>query len=159
MNDPLIEVPDAVRPGPGLSPWTRRASSAMAEALFSTREGPPSAERLARLLEDLDDFTRRAGPQARRSLWLCLVAVSLLVPILLRRFASFASLPVAQRIDGLARMEASPLGVPFFGAKAILCVVWYEQPESAAHAGYDAQCLTTVRRSKHGEALSPEVAR
>ncbi len=159
MNDPLIEVPDAVRPGPGLSPWTRRASSAMAEALFCTREGPPSPERLTRLLEDLDDFTRRAGPQARRSLWLCLVAVSLLVPILLRRFASFASLPVAERVEGLARMEASPLGVPFFGAKAILCVVWYEQPESAAHAGYDAQCLTTVRRSKRGEALSTEVAR
>lgn len=159
MNEPLIEVPDAVRPGPGLSPWTRRASSAMAEALFSTREGPPSSARLARLLEDLDDFTGRAGPQARRSLWLCLVAVSLLVPILLRRFTSFASLPVDERVEGLARMEASPLGVPFFGAKAILCVVWYEQPESAAHAGYDAQCLTMVRRSKQGEALTPEVSR
>lgn len=156
MNASLIEVPDAVRPGPGLSPWTKRAAVAMAEALYATREGPPSAERLTRLTEDLDDFTRRAGPQARRSLWLCLVAVSLMVPMFLRRFAAFASLPVQARIEGLARMEASPLGVAFFGAKAILCIVWYEQPEGAAHVGYDGQCLTALRRARDGAALPTE---
>lgn len=126
----------------------------MAEALFATHDAPPSRERLERLADDLDDFVRHAGARARRSLWLCLVAVSLMAPILLRRMRFFTSMPLVDRVEGLARMEASPLGLPFFGAKAILCVSWYEQPESAAHAGYDGVCLTALRREKHGAALS-----
>lgn len=127
----------------------------MAEALFSTAEGPPSRARLDRLVDDLDDFVGLAGAGARRSLWLCLLAVSALTPLLLRKLQGFASMSVADRIEGLARMEASPLGVPFFGAKAILCVSWYEQPESAAHAGYDGVCLSALRREKGGDALTP----
>lgn len=159
VNESLIEVPDAVKPGPGLSPWTHRTAEAMAEALYATHDGPPSRDRLARMSADLDDFARRAGPSARRSLWLCLLAVSLMVPMFLRRLTSFASLSLDDRIEGLSRMEASPLGVAFFGAKAILCIVWYEQPEGAAHVGYDAQCLSAVRRAKHGDALPLEAPR
>lgn len=144
----LIEVPDAVRGAAGLSPRMRADAVALAEALFTTRDGPPPADRLAWLAEELDDFVRRAGPQARRSLGLCLLAVSLLAPLFVRRLGGFATLPNDLRSKGIERMEASPLGLPFFGAKAILCVVWYEHPENARWVGYDGSCLATLRRSR-----------
>ena len=153
MLDPLIEVPDAVRPGAGLSVTARANAVALAEALFATTEGPPTAERLAAMADDLDDFVRRAGDRARRSLVLCLLAVAWMVPLFLRRLGGFTALPLAERTEGIARMEASPLGVPFFGAKAILCVIWYEHPEAARHAGYDGVCLTQLRRGRDGAAV------
>ncbi|MFO0630065.1 MAG: hypothetical protein U0325_31180 [Polyangiales bacterium] len=95
---------------------------------------------------------RRAGA-GRLSLRLCLLAVAWMAPLLMRRLGGFASMPRDARREGVERMEASPLGVPFFGAKAILCVVWYEHPDNARHAGYDGQCLTAVRRARDGAAL------
>lgn len=134
----------------------RADAIALAEVLFATREGPPPADRLAWLADELDDFVRRAGAQARLSMRLCLLAVAWMAPLLMRRLGGFAAMPHGARREGVERMEASPLGIPFFGAKAILCVIWYEHPENARHAGYDAQCLAAVRRSRDGAAVTTE---
>lgn len=144
----LIAVPDAVRGHVGLGPRLRADALALAEALFATREGPPPGEHLAWLGDELDDFLRHAGAHARRSFGLCLFAVSRLAPLFVGRLGGFARLPLDLRTRGLERMEASPLGLPFFGAKAILCVVWYEHPENAKRAGYDGGCLVGLRRSR-----------
>lgn len=143
-----IEVPDAVRGGAGLTPGMRASTVALAEALFATREGPPAAETLAWLADDLDDFLRRSGDRARWSMRLCLLAVAIMVPLFARRLGGFASMDLEARSRGLERMEASSLGVAFFGAKAILCVLWYEHADNAEHAGYDGISLVEVRRSR-----------
>lgn len=148
VPEPSIEVPDAVRGGAGLSPGMRATAVALSEALFATRRGPPPADQLAWLADDLDDFLRRAGSHARWSMRLCLLAVAWMVPLFMRRLGGFAAMDLASRTEGLERMEASSLGVPFFGAKAILCVLWYEHEENARHAGYDGESLVSVRRSR-----------
>lgn len=152
-----IEVPDAVRGGAGLTPGMRANAIALSEALFATRKGPPPAETLNWLADELDDFLRRAGARARWSMRLCLLAVAWMVPLFARRVGGFATMDLAARTHGLERMEASSLGVPFFGAKAILCVLWYEHEENAEHAGYDGVSLVEVRRSRERISLPTQV--
>ena len=38
-------------------------------------------------------------------------------------------------------MEETPLSLAFFGAKAVLCIVWYEHPDSAREIGWSSTCL------------------
>jgi hypothetical protein len=42
-------------------------------------------------------------------------------------------------------MERSALGLAVFGAKAILCIVYYEHPDAAGAVGFDASCLDGER--------------
>lgn len=142
---PRIDVPDAVRSGRGLSPWMRDATRAFAETLFTTDDGAPSAERLDWLCDDLDDFLARSGGRARGVYGLCVTAVGWLAPLHLRRLGAFHHLAPELRTRALERMERGPFGLAIFGAKAILCILWYEHPEGARHAGYDGKCLTEAR--------------
>lgn len=136
-----IEVPDQIRPGVGLSASDRRASLALAEALFSTPEGPPPSERLGWLIDDLDHFMAHAGPRARLAYGLCLRAISWIAPLLVGRPGSLAGLDLPLRIKALERFERSPVALTFFGAKTILCILYYEHPEAARAAGVDPSCL------------------
>lgn len=136
-----VDVPDQASPQPGLSPWARAASAALAETLFATEDGPPPPERIAWLCDDLDHFFAHAGFRARLSYYLCLLGVSLLAPLLLLRPPPFHALPRAMQAEALERLERHPLGLAFFGAKAILCIVYYEHPDAAREIGFDGACL------------------
>lgn len=136
-----VAVPDSVPRGPGLSPALRESVAALAEALFSTEDGPAPEHRVAWLCDELDHFFSYAGPRARLNLRLCLTGVSVLAPWMVGRPGGFTTMPVALRREAVERLERSPLGLAVFGAKAMLCIVWYEHPENAAFIGADGLCL------------------
>lgn len=136
-----VEVPDAPRPGRGVSPRVRDATRALVEALFATDEGPAPADRIDWLCDDLDDFMARSGARARSVYQLCLFAITWLAPLHVRRVGAFHSLDFVTRAEALERMERGPAGMAVFGAKAILCFLWYEHPENAKLTGYDGKCL------------------
>ncbi len=136
-----VSVPDSVPRGPGLSPTLHETAAALAEALFSTVDGPAPGHRVAWLCDELDHFIAYAGPRARLNLWLCLTGVSVLAPLMVGRPWGFSAMPLALRREAVERLERSPLGLAVFGAKAMLCIVWYEHPENAAFIGADGLCL------------------
>jgi hypothetical protein len=136
-----IEVPDAAPRQAGLRAGQRAAVRALAATLFATEEGPPDGARLDWLLDDLDDFLGRSGPRARGLFGLCVRAITWVAPWRVGALGPFESLDEPTRTRALERMERGPLGLAVFGAKAILCIVWYEHPDVARGAGYDGRCL------------------
>ncbi len=118
-----------------------RNARALAEALFTTHEGPPQEERLSWLVEDLDDFIAQSGKRARFVLWLCLTATSWISPLFAFRVGPLRWLSLETRTRALERLERSVFALALFGAKAILCVLYYEHPDAARAIGYDAECL------------------
>lgn len=136
-----VEVPDGVRGGEGLSPGARAVAVALAATLFSRDDGPPPEDRLRWLGDDLDHFFAHAGARSRSVFLLCITAIDLAAPLLIGRFGRFSSLPAEARARALTRFEESPLALAFFGAKAALCIVWYEHPAAAREVGYDGLCL------------------
>lgn len=135
-----IEVADRVRGGVGLSEGDQLATRAVAEALFATESGPPPAERLDWLVEDLSDFFAHAGTRARFVYRLCLFAIGLLAPLMVRKLPPFRGLSFEDRAHALEALERSPLGLAVFGAKAPLCFVYYEHPQARAVFGQDSSC-------------------
>jgi len=143
-----IEVEDEVRGERGLSRAARGTARAVAEALFTTTDGPPPAERLDWMVEDVDHFMAQAGARGRFVFSLCLFGISLVAPLLVFRLVPYRWLSTATRSRALERMERSPFALAVFGAKAILCIVYYEHPESAGLIGYDGTCLKGENASK-----------
>jgi hypothetical protein len=136
-----IAVPDAAPRQEGLSVGLRTAVRAIASTLFTTEAGVPEGDRLDWLCDDLDDFLGRSGPRARGLLRLCVTAITWLGPLHARRLGPFHALDPATQTLALERMEQGPLGLAVFGAKTLLCIVWYEHPAVARAAGYDGRCL------------------
>ena len=136
-----VVVPDAVIGGRGLSTGQRAVALALAETLFSTEVGPPPADRLRWLADDLDDFFAHSGARSRSVFVLCITAIDLLAPVFISRLGRFSRLTLGDRFTALTRFEASPMGLAFFGAKAALCIVWYEHPAAAREVGFDGNCL------------------
>jgi len=136
-----VDVPDAIPRRRGLWGNQRQAVRAIAATLFTTDAGPPDAECLEWLCDDLDDFLGRVGRRARGLLSLCVAAITWFAPLHVRRLGPFYALDAQTQTTALERMERGPLGLAVFGAKTLLCIVWYEHPETAQRVGYDARCL------------------
>jgi len=116
---------------------------ALAEAMFSHDDGPPSP-RLDGIASELDDYVSRASATLRFGLLVMLELVRFAPLFLLWRFATFESLALGDRVRILERMEQSrivPLMVAFAAYKAILCLLFFEHPEEQRDVGY-----TTTRR-------------
>jgi hypothetical protein len=124
-----------------LADRTRAQARAFAEALFTPEGGSLPGARLEWLVDELDDFVRHAGREARTVLTSSLAAIAAAVPLALGVARSFASLSVDERVRGLERVERTPLGLAILGAKAMVCIVWYEHPESARDIDHDGACL------------------
>jgi hypothetical protein len=110
---------------------------AIAEALFSTDAGAPASDRLEFLERDLADFLAHVGLRARLLFRACVAAVVWIAPVLHGRLTPFARLSLADRVSALARMERSLFAMPFFGAKALLSIVYFEHADAAAEIGWD----------------------
>ncbi len=143
-----VHVPDAAPPPPGMSPALRDATRTLATTLFRRDEGAPPEARVAWLCDDLDDFLGRAGGRARWMFWLCVTAVTWLAPLHVGRAARLSSLDDEARARALEAMERGPFALALFGAKALLCFVWYEHPEVARSAGYDGRCMDVDARRR-----------
>lgn len=113
-----------------------RSLRAFAEALFSTEEGPPPAERLDWLMGEMREYLQRAGPGARVIFGLALFAATWLSPLFIWRLPTLRNLEIPQRIEALTRMEESFASAPVLAVKAFLCVVYYEHPDVQREVGH-----------------------
>lgn len=136
-----VSVADEVKGRPGLTPRMKKASYVVAEALFRTEEGPPPPERLDWLVGEVDHFLAQAGPRARLIYRLCLLAISVLAPMMVWRLPPYRALPAVKRSEALERLERSPLGLAVFGCKMLLCILYYEHPDAARAIGFDGRCM------------------
>ncbi|MCA9620023.1 MAG: hypothetical protein KC731_13450 [Myxococcales bacterium] len=110
---------------------------AFAEALFSTPDGPPPAERIAWLCEDFHDFVEQAGPRSELIFKGALFVATWLAPPTIGRRPPLANLSLADRSRALETMEQTPAGLPLLALKAILCTIYYEDPGARAEIGVD----------------------
>ena len=121
----------------GLAQQTR----AFAEAMFADEAGPPPQERLDWLCDDFEDFVAQAGVRAgtilRSALWLA----NWVAPLSVGRRPPLARLSVAERVRALIKTEHSPAGLPLLALKAVVCMIYFEHPDSQASIGIDAECL------------------
>jgi hypothetical protein len=115
---------------------TVRRARAFAEALFSTPEGAPPAERLDYLMAELSATLSAAGAQMRWVYTLALFAVTTLAPLFVLHLPGLGRLPVPLRVRALHAMESRGWSsAPVLLAKALLCVLWYEHPAVAHEVG------------------------
>lgn len=119
--------------------WAKNAY-AVAQALFSTEQGPPSEERLRWLVTELRDFLSHIGTRARIIYRLSLFLVAWIAPFWGWRLPPLRWLSVQRRIRILNRFERSLFGAPLLAVKAILCILYYEHPEVAKAIGFDGKC-------------------
>lgn len=113
----------------------------IAEGVFASEEGGPAGDRLDWLVLEIEDQLARGGPQIRLTLALGTLAVVLLAPLHVGRLRTLGSLTVAERVHALDAMESGPLASAVLAVKALLCVLWYEHPDSQAEVGFDGRCL------------------
>ena len=119
---------------------TVRAATSIAEAIFARDGKSPSPDRLAWVGQELSDFLARAGARTRVLLSAMIWLVSLLGPLFIGRLALLGALTLDVRIVALDRLERN-FGAPLLAVKALLCLVYYEHPDSARDAGVDGACL------------------
>lgn len=109
--------------------------------MFATPDGPPVEARLAEAARQLVVILGDADAGARLLFRLSLFGVVWLAPLLILRPPTFSRLAHADRLRALHRFERSPFGLSLFALKAMLCIVWFEQPATLAHAGVTDACL------------------
>lgn len=113
----------------------------VAEALFSTEDGPPPRDRLDWLCSDFEDFVRHAGPRSDAILRGGLLVANWLAPLTIGRRPPLGRLSIVDRCRALHRAEATPAGLAILGVKAMLCILYFEHPEVRRDAGLDDGCL------------------
>lgn len=119
-----------------VSPRMLSALRSFAEALFSTADGPPPAERLDWVTREMEDYLVRAGSRARLIFRLALFAVMWLAPLFVGALPTLRRLSVPKRVEALTKMEESFAAGAVLAVKAFLCVVWYEHPDVQRDVGY-----------------------
>lgn len=119
----------------------RFTARAFAEALFASDDGPPDAARLDWLLDEVEDFLARSGFRAQAVFQASMLALATTAPLTIGKPVPLPLLDWRERIHAIERFERTPLGLAVLGAKAMLCLVWYEHPEAAKEIGFDGRCL------------------
>ncbi len=136
----MSALPDARHTDWRMPRTLRRATRAVVEALFADESGPPPEERIDWTVEDVEDFLARSGPRARTIFRASMLALTALAPLTIGRPLPLVALDYRARAEAIERFERTPLGLAVLGAKAMLCIVYYEHPDSAAEIGFDGRC-------------------
>jgi hypothetical protein len=118
----------------------------IAEAIFSTAEGPPPAGRLIWVVDELETFLDKAGWRAGGIFKLALALVSLISRLLVLDPRPLPLLPLPNRVRALQALERSVLNAPLVAVKAILCIIYYEHADAARDAGYTGACAEKAAR-------------
>jgi hypothetical protein len=111
---------------------------AVAEAMFS-QDGEVEARRLDAHVVATDAFISNASKPLRAGLRLALLVVRLAPVLLFFRMRMLENLSVDERVAVLARLERSrfaELSLAFVGWRAVMTMVFYEQPAELAALGY-----------------------
>ncbi len=119
----------------------QRAARAVAEALFHADDKPADPARLDWLAADLLDFMARATGRAQLILRASLWALTWLAPLFVFTPLPLGWLPVGKRVLALERMELSPLGPAALAVKAMLCMIWFEHPDTQRETRTETSCL------------------
>ncbi|MCZ7679027.1 MAG: hypothetical protein M5U28_09855 [Sandaracinaceae bacterium] len=140
---------DTRAPAPGLSRRASRRVRELAEALFSTDDGPPPRARIDWVVDDLCDFFGNANWRAALIFRGCLLAVTWLAPLLSLRLPPLGRLAVEDRVEAVERFERVPGAVlTVLGVKAILSLVYYEHPDAAREIRWDQRCREERREQE-----------
>lgn len=123
-----------------------RGLYAVAEVMFATDAGAPPAGRLRWLCHDTAHFLDSIRGRGAFVFRFALLLVSVLAPLMVLRPLPLRALSFERRRLALARYERSPLGLTLFVLKAILCIVWFEHPDSARQVGFDGASLLDAGR-------------
>jgi hypothetical protein len=83
------------------------------------------------------------------------LAISVLGPLHVSRLPPFRRLSQEQRARALERMERGPFSLAVFGAKAILCILYFEHPGPAREIGFDGSCLVSEADPLPAGAIDP----
>ena len=143
-NPTRVRVADAPYRSWTLPRPLRPAARAFAEALFSTHDGPPPAERLDWLMEELDDYLARSGSRAQLVFQSGVTGLLTLAPLAIGKLPPLTRLSVTDRVHAIEKVEQSPAGLSVLAAKTMLCFLWYEHPEVRRSVGVDDGCLVQV---------------
>ena len=114
--------------------------AAIAEALFATEAGAPDSERVAWVCADFADFVSRAKGRGRLVLLLSVWFLTWLAPLAIFRLGPLASLPLERRAEALERVEKSALGFIALAPKAMLCLMWFEHPDTQRETKTEPTC-------------------
>ena len=144
-NPTRVRVADAPYRSWTLPRPLRPAARAFAEALFSTHEGPPPAERLDWLMDELDDYLARSGSRAQLVFQSGVTGLQALAPLTIGKLPPLTRLSVPDRVHAIERVEQSPAGLSVLAAKTMLCFLWYEHPDVRRSVGVDDDCLVQVQ--------------
>ena len=142
ITSELVPRVRTVRPRrEGLTEARKRNAIALAEALWSRdgTSGPPG-ERLRVFAEDLSDFVGHLNTRARLLFVTCLAVITWLSPLVIGRMPRLARLDVSDRVRAIQALEQTPASLALLAAKAIVAIVWFEQPENAREIGWDQRC-------------------
>jgi len=130
------------------SAGTLRLMRAIAATVFDRGQGVPPV-RLDWMEEELRGFLGAAGLIPRMAVRFALLAVQWLPLLVIFRPRRFVSLPPAERMRYLVKMESHRLGLvcmPIMAVKIVLGSVYFEHPDAVGETGYDGGCLKgTVR--------------
>jgi hypothetical protein len=116
-------------------PGLLRDARAFAEAMFASEEGPPPESRLDWAMRELDDFLDHGGPRVELIFRGGLALGTWAAPPLLAKAPPLARLDVRERQIALDKLEHTPAGLPMLAVKAMLCIIWYEHPETLREIG------------------------
>jgi hypothetical protein len=114
--------------------------SAIAEALFATEAGAPDPKRIAWVCADFADFVSRAQGRGRLVMLLSVWFLTWIAPLVVWRFGSLGSLPLELRAKALERVEGSGVGFVALAPKAMLCMMWFEHPDTQRETKTEPTC-------------------
>lgn len=114
--------------------WQRDVA-AVAEALFSSERGPPPAARVDWLVDDVAHFLSSVGGRSRLLFFASLQAVTRAAPLSIFALGPFWRLSLERRVRALERLERGPLALALFAVKTLLCLHWYEHPDTRIEVG------------------------
>ena len=151
MRRATSELPGAVVPKSRdwerttFGPFSRRAISGLAEALFTDPDAPAdrgAAARFEWVAADADAMISNASGQMRVFMRLTVIALELLPVLFVGRLARCSSLPLDARVRYLQRVEAGKLtqtAMLVVVWKTLLTILYFEHPEAAPRLGYDGR--------------------
>lgn len=141
MNPTPIYVEDAAEPDWQMPSMLREQTRAFAEAVFRSETSLPPEDRIEWLLGEVEDFLRRAGGRTRLVFTASMTAVSTLAPAIAGKLPPLSRLTTLERVHAIEAFEQTPLGMAVLGAKATVCILWYEHPDTMREVRIDTECL------------------